>query len=1331
MLMNGSLSSPIKPSAIISANSSVTIVPLLDCLLLRYFVHFFAVCFIRVRGDQLHYNAPVPTVVIEVEELQEFEKMLTIGVDLGCQSFIVTERAVDPFFEAFLPAHDAAVQRTVPKRLIMVLQPNSTVFPRLPQMLIIEELPELLIILPTEKRSGETVTRIELYTVDLYEGDPVSIVPRLLDVVEDAGRPCDDLHQNDHFPDKFSNMNKRRLRVGMAPYIPNTHVEDMPLGEGNARYILPPKPNVSAQISGTELWFVVLFCETSNCTPEVTIESEWGAVFENGSSYGVIGRAVEHQVDIILAALYTWYSTYQFLAFTVVHSRSGCTCLVAKPRLVTNWSTPFQSFTGALWSAVFVAFLGGALALLVVSRGRQRILALDASTRLSASDSVLLMIGFFMEQSVPMPNELVASCVLFGTLMFAGFMIGSSYNGGLASTMIVPQYEKTVDTVHDLAATRTTWVGVTLSWIYSILLAPQPDLRTLLETFREWDDQEIDRHAFDRDVAIIVERLEHGYFAIPGFNQEALRGRRMLRDDIYWESVIGMCTKTWPARARFDRMVLDLKAHGILAHWELIAVMKYLSLSSQQTIRYSRDTGDDEVMPLRVANVTGALLILGAGLSLAAAVFIAELLCYKYLLTHLLAVYYADHQSVCVIRTPTEDIRIGEHSLPQVQLVLEASRDEGSLRLLQQAIEAGCDGFVVTDGALLPFLDRYHEAHMGAITQSEVKRLVGVLAHLDDEQEVRSKLLAHGALESLVNILLLAPNATAGTVGLYTTRLRPTVPIGTTIDLVQIAELKMASGDQPRQVLPPLPELEYFPDKISNMQGGRVRVSTLSYPPCTTWREVPLGEGNAMDMAATNHSVLVDGLELVLTLEFCHRHNCTLELVLGSDWGTVLKDGTTTGLLHDMTQNRADLVLGAIYEWFTPFLSFPPSLWMMVGVALLFGTLAVFAIDLYRHHRIASNERHHQYHHRSSSSSRRLLLFDALLFMIRLYVGQSARLRNDIVTAVILLATLLYGGFMIGNSYAGALASIMTLPRYEMSIDTVADFVEREMRWTGGSAAWMTSLADATEPTVVRMRDSFEVHDDETSAQLPFTDDRMGYVFERFQYGNYGFGTRIDLNASRRLQSLTQIIFREYTGGFCSKVWPLRGAYDRFILELHQSGILHYLELTSVIRLSGLSIQRNIQNARVHEADGEPVKLTIDHFLGVFFILFLGLSLAISKKGTLNYDAAVRQISILPDEYREPFKLGLDACRNAADDIKDRSSQISAFGKSSDGRRVGAQHSRSKRMRTEQVKKPTSDHQVETNASIVILGFLLHNLPSTGRISDGGLRTRWRWVVLY
>ncbi|XP_053663314.1 glutamate receptor ionotropic, kainate 5-like [Anopheles marshallii] len=598
-----------------------------------------------------------------------------------------------------------------------------------------------------------------------------------------------------------------------------------------------------------------------------------------------------------------------------------------------------------------------------------------------------------------------------------------------------------------------------------------------------------------------------------------------------------------------------------------------------------------------------------------------ELFLQTVVLTHL-----SVHYSVCVIRAIQEDIRL-QFPRATVTLALEEFNTSRSFEeLLVSSINAGCEGFLVMEDALFPFLDSFRSAHEAAYFRASNKRII-VVTRLGESE--RKRLLQHDSMEVTPNILLVTPNVSAGTVELYTTQLSPAEPRGVSANLTLIDQISVKIG---QGVLPD--SVRIFPDKLSNMQGRRVRLSTLPYPPCAVANEVPLGQGNARSIGPANYSLQADGTEILMILELCRRHNCTLEieLVANSEWGQVYPNGSSDGLIGSLIDRRSDVAVAAIYRWYnwykyvtmsaytgrsgisclvprprllpfwqTPFLSFPANLWLMVCVSFCVGTTAVFI-----------TERARQYVRPpcGTSSAERYQLPDAIFFMLSLYVEQSVPLPNDMMAGTILLSFLLFGGFMVGNSYAGALASVMTIPRYEKSIDTRADFAASAMKWSGPTVAWMNSLLMAEQPELVAIRNRYEVHDDTTLARFSHTRRDMGYVHERLQYGSYALESFIDINATRLLQPLKEDVFWEQIITACSKTWPLMGFYDDLILRVQQNGILRYWELGSVIRNMGLEIQRNLADARVHDADHEPVKLLIAHFLGVFFILFVGLTLA-------------------------------------------------------------------------------------------------------------------------
>nr|XP_049466728.1 glutamate receptor ionotropic, kainate 5-like [Anopheles coluzzii] len=592
-------------------------------------------------------------------------------------------------------------------------------------------------------------------------------------------------------------------------------------------------------------------------------------------------------------------------------------------------------------------------------------------------------------------------------------------------------------------------------------------------------------------------------------------------------------------------------------------------------------------------------------------------------LTHL-----SGHYSVCVVRSIHDDVRL-EFPRAIVTVTLEAPANTTDTTFgdrLVRSINAGCEGFMVLEGALFPFLDHFRSAHEAAYFRAHNKRIIATVGLGPVERE---RLLQHDTMEVTPNMLLVEVNESEGMVGLYTTKLSPQEPRGIVAELMLLERFCLGE-----ELLLGLPEsIRKFPDKLIDMEGRRVRLSTLPYPPCSVANEVPLGEGNARSTVPANYSLQADGTEILMVLELCRRHNCTLEieLVANSQWGQVYPNGSADGLIGSLIDRRSDVAVAAIYRWYnwyqymtmsaytgrsgvsalvprprllpywqTPFLSFPPSLWLMVAVSFCVGTVAVFLTEHARHHIRPLS--------RSTSHNNRLI--DSIFFMVSLYVEQSVPLPNSLLAGSMLLTFLLFGGFMIGNSYAGALACVMTIPRNEKSIDTRADFAASGMKWSGPTVAWMNSLLMAEQPELVTIRDRYEVHGGDTLARYSHTRRDMGYVHERLQYGSYALESFINLNATRLLQPLKEDVFWEQIVTACSKTWPLMGHYDDLILRVQQNGILRYWELGSVIRNMGLEIQRNLANARVQDSDHEPVKLRMAHFLGVFFILFVGLSLA-------------------------------------------------------------------------------------------------------------------------
>ncbi|EAT48974.1 AAEL000089-PA [Aedes aegypti] len=550
--------------------------------------------------------------IIIVDE--RFNQTLLQGIEHGCQAFIVFQQvALWPFLDSFLDVHDDSDQRSSRKKLIVVIDSTSPeIFERFCNHPAVKDLPDVLIVVASTE--NETM---QFYTTEISgDGTRGNVLVRMLPVTPP-----------DYFSNKSKNMKGVPIRFQTLMYPPFTYYAETTPENANARkdprYYEDDTPIF---IDGTEPRLLVEFCQRKNCTIDAYFDEVglWGGVSENRTGTGILGAVATRRADFAVAANYYWLGPYRFATYSEVISRSGLIVLVPKPNIVAPWRTPFLSFSKSLWMAVAVAFSVGVCAVWLIEKGRSHIVGSSRGHPKSLSDSFLTMIGFYMEQNAFMRNDLMACVFLFSALLFAGFMVGNLYGAGLAGIMTIPQFERAIETRHDLADRGLIFVGNDLAWMFALMPSPQAYIQKIVRHFKVVDDEYMIQHRNIHDVGYIGERTQFGHFGpVDYLDVESSKHFQLLKEDLSYQYCVVILTKTCPFKQSFNDLMITIRQSGIQYFWETLVANRYLSVTIQQNLLGSGPSDNDAVV-LGVSHFLGAFLILSIGCSFASIVFCLE-----------------------------------------------------------------------------------------------------------------------------------------------------------------------------------------------------------------------------------------------------------------------------------------------------------------------------------------------------------------------------------------------------------------------------------------------------------------------------------------------------------------------------------------------------------------------------------------------------------------------------------------------------------------------------------------------------------------------------------
>nr|WCF43335.1 ionotropic receptor IR41a [Spodoptera frugiperda]WCF43350.1 chemosensory receptor IR41a [Spodoptera frugiperda] len=345
-----------------------------------------------------------------------------------------------------------------------------------------------------------------------------------------------------------------------------------------------------------------------------------------------------------------------------------------------------------------------------------------------------------------------------------------------------------------------------------------------------------------------------------------------------------------------------------------------------------------------------------------------------------------------------------------------------------------------------------------------------------------------------------------------------------------------------------------FPQDMTNLYGKTVKVACFTYKPYVL-----------LDIDTAIEPLGRDGVEIRIVDEFCRWLNCTVELVREDvdQWGEIYKNESGgVGVIGSVVEDRAHLGITALYSWYEeyrvmdfsvagvrtaitciapaprllsswemPLMPFTWYMWLAVVFTYFYASTGILTAQ------------------GCDSSSYPFLNAFGMMIGQSQYEGKpSWKIRS--VTGWLLIA-----GLILSSAYGAGLASTFTVPRYEPSIDTVQDIVDRKMEWGATHDAWIFSLTLSSEPLVKELVKQFRIYSFDELKRKSFTRS-MAYSIEKLPAGNFAIGEYVTQEAILDMMLMLEDFYFEQCVVMMRKSSPYTEKVSQLIGRLHQSGLL-------------------------------------------------------------------------------------------------------------------------------------------------------------------------------